>query len=62
MEAIVAGHGDQGTPCRTDGVEDLHRCLSPHPHVEQLVPLGDEIELDAVPRPRQGTAADQKRQ
>ena len=49
MEAVVAGHGDQGSPCCTNGVEYLHGCFSPHLHTQQFLPLGNEIELDAIP-------------
>jgi hypothetical protein len=30
MELVVAGKGDEGAPAGTNGVEDLHGCLTPH--------------------------------
>lgn len=60
MELVVAGHGDEAAPGHAHGVEDLDGGVTPHLELEQFLPVGDEVELDALHGARQSHAADQE--
>ena len=60
MELVVAGHGDEAAPGHAHGVEDLDGGVAPHLEVGQLLPVGDEVEADALHGSRQRQAADQQ--